>query len=483
MMGKKDLDKLFQEKFTDFHELPDKKVWERLEASLDEKKKKDRKVIPIWWKLGGVAAVLALFFYAINPFGSNTNVIEVTDTENKRNIPVDETKTKTSDELLDKNNSEELTDTESTNDSHQEVPKTNSKKSNINPEKRKVQKQNYIPREVVATIEGDTEKASGKTQANKNGLPNNNTNNVIVKNDVSKNANQIDLEKEKRTIVNNKNINSKEAIAETDVTPKKKEVSKKSILEEIKEEEAIAENRTNKWSLGASVAPVYFNTLDEGSPIHQNFVGNSKSGNVNMSYGLSVAYKVGKKLSIRSGIHKVDYGYNTNDVIYTSAYDPESNSIINSIDYDSNGENIMVESKNKSSFANTASDFSAKTPSNEGEMIQQFGYVEVPVELNYAVTDGKFGVNIIGGVSSLFLVDNSISLESGNLKTDIGEANNINSLNFSTNVGLGLNYKVTPKIQLNVEPVFKYQLNTFSNSSGNFQPFSLGVYSGLSFKF
>ena len=129
------------------------------------------------------------------------------------------------------------------------------------------------------------------------------------------------------------------------------------------------------------------------------------------------------------------------------------------------------------------SDFSAKTPSNEGEMIQQFGYVEVPVELNYAVTDGKLGVNIIGGVSSLFLVDNSISLESGNLKTDIGEANNINSLNFSTNVGLGLNYKVTPKIQLNVEPVFKYQLNTFSNSSGNFQPFSLGVYSGLSFKF
>ena len=208
-MGKKDLDKLFQEKFTDFHELPDEKVWERLEASLDEKKKKDRKVIPIWWKLGGVAAVLALFFYAINPFGSNTNVIEVTDTENTRSIPVDETKTKTSDELLDKNNSEELTDTESTNDSHQEVPKTNSQKSNINSEKRKVQKQNYIPREVVAKIEGDTEKASEKTQENKKGLPNSITNNVIVKNDVSKNANQIDLEKEKRTVVDNKNINSK----------------------------------------------------------------------------------------------------------------------------------------------------------------------------------------------------------------------------------------------------------------------------------
>jgi hypothetical protein len=116
-------------------------------------------------------------------------------------------------------------------------------------------------------------------------------------------------------------------------------------------------------------------------------------------------------------------------------------------------------------------------------MVQQLGYIEVPLELNYAVVDKRFGVDLIGGVSSLFLVDNAVLLESNDLVTEVGEANNINSMNFSANVGMGLNYKFSPKIQINIEPVFKYQLNTFSNVSGSFRPYSIGVYSGFSFRF
>ncbi len=116
-------------------------------------------------------------------------------------------------------------------------------------------------------------------------------------------------------------------------------------------------------------------------------------------------------------------------------------------------------------------------------MAQQFGYLEIPLELNYTLVDSKFGINLIGGLSSLFLVDNSVTLTSGELITEMGEANNLNNVNFSTNIGFGVNYKFSPKIQLNIEPVFKYQLNTFSDTAGDFQPFTIGVYSGLSFKF
>ena len=51
----------------------------------------------------------------------------------------------------------------------------------------------------------------------------------------------------------------------------------------------------------------------------------------------------------------------------------------------------------------------------------------VPFELDYAIMDKKFGINVIGGISSLFLVDNSIQLESPsqNLLTEMGEANKI----------------------------------------------------------
>lgn len=111
-------------------------------------------------------------------------------------------------------------------------------------------------------------------------------------------------------------------------------------------------------------------------------------------------------------------------------------------------------------------------------MSQHLGYLEVPLELDYALIDRKFGLNLVGGFSSLFLLDNSVTLNSGDLTTEVGEANNINNVNFSTNVGFGVNYKFTPTIQLNVEPVFKYQLNTFSEVSGDFRPFTIGVYSG-----
>jgi hypothetical protein len=119
----------------------------------------------------------------------------------------------------------------------------------------------------------------------------------------------------------------------------------------------------------------------------------------------------------------------------------------------------------------------------DGRMVQQFGYVEVPLELNLSLVDRKLGLNLIGGLSSLFLIDNSVRLESNGNAMEMGEANNLNAMNFSTNIGIGVEYEVTPRLQLNLEPVFKYQLNTFSASAGTFNPYSIGVYSGINFRF
>tara|TARA_R110002049_G_scaffold130157_10_gene288367 strand:+ start:2376 stop:3851 length:1476 start_codon:yes stop_codon:yes gene_type:complete len=491
-MGKKNIDKLFQEKFQDFSQLPDEKVWERLETSLDEKRK-DRKLIPIWWKLGGVAAVLAIAFFAVNPFEKTTDIPTVTDTEyvvpKINNVPKTEVEISKEDERIEKSEGT-LTDSDTNKSKKDEVVKQPSKNginsviintkqnattgiaSNINKEKslnktKSLDERNNSTKEEIA-IAHITD--VNKTDAN-------NTNATVKKE--SKFLDDDSRIPNKTTLNNTK----EEVLVSVDT------VQKKSIYDEINEikeaeEDAITANKSSKWSVGASVAPVYFNSLNSGSPIDENFISNTKTGNVNVSYGVSVAYNVGKKFSIRSGLHKVDYGYNTNDVVFKSVFNPETNSIINSIDYASNSENVVVETKKKPSLSDPGnSEFSAKSTSREGRMVQQFGYIEMPLEVNYALTDGKFGVNLIGGVSSLFLLDNSISLEADNLKTELGESNNINSLNFSTNVGVGLNYKFTPKVQLNIEPMFKYQLNTFSNTSGDFQPFTMGVYSGLSFKF
>src|SRR5690606_29598126 len=82
-MKEDNLDKLFEKKLADFQELPDEKVWRTIEASL-EKKKQSRQILPIWWKAAGIAAVLAILFFTIDPFTtSDMGEPTITDIENK----------------------------------------------------------------------------------------------------------------------------------------------------------------------------------------------------------------------------------------------------------------------------------------------------------------------------------------------------------------------------------------------------------------
>ena len=87
------------------------------------------------------------------------------------------------------------------------------------------------------------------------------------------------------------------------------------------------------------------------------------------------------------------------------------------------------------------------------------------------------------GFSTLFLNENEILADLNGQSTSIGEANNLNSTSFSANFGIGVDYNITEKLNINLEPKFKYQLNTFTNTSGDFRPFFIGVYTGISFKF
>jgi Leucine-rich repeat (LRR) protein len=119
----------------------------------------------------------------------------------------------------------------------------------------------------------------------------------------------------------------------------------------------------------------------------------------------------------------------------------------------------------------------------QGSINQRFGYIEVPFEISYKLVDKKIGVEIISGLSTLFLNNNQVSIVSSGLTTILGEANNLNKIHFSTNIGLGVKYNFWKSFEANIEPTFKYQINTFSNDSGGFKPYFVGLYSGISYNF
>ena len=66
MSEKKNIDRLFQEKFKEFEAVPQEQLWENIEADLEKDKK--RRVIPLWMRLSGVAALLMIGLMVVMPF-------------------------------------------------------------------------------------------------------------------------------------------------------------------------------------------------------------------------------------------------------------------------------------------------------------------------------------------------------------------------------------------------------------------------------
>lgn len=519
-MKKKYTDDIFRDKLKDYQENPDPAVWDRIENSLNRRKR--RGIVPIWWTLGGVAALLALGIFLYVPEGgeplpggvSDTPAV-VKDSENQdASGETSGEQTSTQEQTLTpeqtispEQSQEEGVARNGGNDSiirqegdtaiQQErnagdrvasnpvAPQSQrDRTTGIGEQQRETSQQ---PRQAVAAAENSSQRNTQESRL-ENIVSGENAEETAV--DVTE-AVTANSQGEASKLPNRNTADTGVAVAEE----KDPEEGKISILDAAAEQEALsrnedefqnAEEKSKSWTVGPAVAPVFYSNFGNGSPLDQDFVPNSKSGTLNMSFGVAVAYAVTGKLSVRSGVHRVDFGYNTNQVSFSPSLSAGPSSLIRTISYSENSRNVVVHSNVNGSGTQAVEnslDVSAQSPQRNGSMLQEFGYLEIPLEMQYALVEGKFGVNLIGGMSSLFLVNNSVSLDSSGSRTEIGEANNINPVNFSSNLGLGLYYNLNSSMQLNLQPMFKYHMNAFSQTAGDFQPYTLGVYSGLSFRF
>ncbi|NJM78598.1 MAG: hypothetical protein HC854_01310 [Flavobacterium sp.] len=333
-------------------------------------------------------------------------------------------------------------------------------------------------------------------------------NNSITENKINEkvNANSV----EKLEIVQNvitKDIKEQNTITETDKynKPITKDLVKGSIkdsanvitqveaevnaLEQLLKEKEEGRNadekekeKRSKWAVSSNASPVYFNSISQGSPIDEQFAENEKSYATSLSYGLGLEYALTNRISIRSGVNAISINYNTNEVYYANSL-ARVNATTMNVSRNENAENLVLNNRRSSSVESLSSDVENFAAENVASLNQKMGYVEVPLELSYKILDKKFGINFIGGMSTLFLNNNEIALVSNGSQMVIGEANNLNNIHFSSNVGLGFKYSFWKSFNANFQPMFKYQINTFNEDSGNFKPFIIGLYSGISFNF
>ena len=559
MSKKKHIDELFKEQLQNFEAAPSPEVWNAIQAKM-KKEKEDRKVIPLWWKLGGVAALLLLLLalnFMFQPFGAeDTPVIVTEDTD-----PLKEDTTSPILEDASVNN-DAITSEENGNDSiNNELEKSSLEKENEKKLKDQIINDAQGNQKAV-TVEDDTKKGvplkkedlikknttvetiqekdavavtseqtnTTKITQEKDGPINKKVKDIdpLIKKDVSEGIakkvttgiakatgqkDKVDTKIDdpaQKTIKDDdllikKDISeinkTKDAVAEVD--NKKDEVvaedvktdietNKKSIFDAIEEDKETAvakkEDRDFKtWEVTPNFGPVFYNSLSGGSAIDPDFADNSQSGDVNFSYGVQISYAINDRLSLRSGISNVDLGYTTGDVELATG--PVAIAL-STVDY--GGRSVVLSAFDRGTLANLPppsgendpfAGLIPKSTSGNAELTQNLSYYEVPMELKYALLNKRFGVNMIGGFSTLFLGTNEISVRDGDFRDVLGEANNLNSVSFTTNFGLGFDYKISKRLKFNVEPMFKYQLNPYSDSSVDFKPYYFGVYSGLSFKF
>ena len=473
MKQKKNIDQLFNERFENHQSIPPSHVWDKIQARL-EKDKKDR-VIAIWWRAAGVAASLALIFSLAG--------------------------------LLDNRQSNGIVEQQSEvkNNSAPSPKIDKAVKINLRQDKPRVAASNKAAQNQTITPKIDVnDNKTSKNEIIVLNKPKNAVAKLAVKKDAGVPAKNLGVAVVKPNnspvISENKEIINTEVVVPTgsstviaaleNISPEGAE--KQSIFDAIKEQEqleskeAVANNTTpqeNLWEIAPNIAPVYYNTLSQGSSIDASFADNSQSGDVNISYGIGVRYALSDRLKIRSGISNVALSYSTSGI---ELGDGPVSLALKTIDYASEGVVVIAQDLGTFSSQNqdgTFGDITPKSTNGEAFINQNISYYEVPLELSYTLFDSAFGLDVIGGVSTLLLGNNEVSVTAGNYNEVLGSANNLSSLSFATNIGLGLHYKMSSKFRLNIEPMFKYQLNPYTDSSVSFKPYYLGVYTGLSFKF
>ncbi|MDD4108802.1 MAG: hypothetical protein PHH93_08795 [Prolixibacteraceae bacterium] len=289
----------------------------------------------------------------------------------------------------------------------------------------------------------------------------------------------------------------------------KKESDYEHFERDLITENVILANRTVSdyepaWKMGLNISPGYSSySASHESNYASSMTYADNNGHGNISGGLSIQYKTGKKLSIETGVYYARngqksesfpqlygvYGDSYSDIPATERlyFNPEvkvsddrlsMNSIAGIIDFENvpQGAEITANLEKSDSYSSVLL--------TSGEFSQVFDFVEVPLYLRYLVVDSKIDVEVLGGINTGFIVGNNAYIKNEYGEQNIGKTRDISSVNFSGTVGLGVTYAISKNISLAMEPRLNYYLNSINNNPDvEFRPYRVGIYTGLYYAF
>lgn len=255
--------------------------------------------------------------------------------------------------------------------------------------------------------------------------------------------------------------------------------------------------KNDRWSVAAMASPTYYPRTQVNDDDISKQINSSEQAQVSYSGGVAFAYRISRKLSIQSGLYYSSIGQEVGDIYSFGGF--------RRYDYTKGDHNFEVLTSAGKIFTENADIFlrdgigdrvltrytndvfdpaKASLQYMNSSIYQSFSYVEMPVVLRYKLLDKAIDINLIGGVSYNFLVTNSVYTKFDGTRLDIGKTDGLNPFMLSSSFGMGMEYTLSDKLSLNLEPTFRYYMNPFSSGPGiNTHPYSFGVFSGLSYRF
>ncbi|PUB35784.1 hypothetical protein C8J95_101465 [Elizabethkingia sp. YR214] len=449
----KNIDKIFKDQLSQ-PQNPPAEAWDFIQSALDGEKRR-RPAVYIWLPVSGIAA---MFLIGIFIFKSNEDYSEkkqetkfVKQTQSRKPSTVETVKENTN-EIIQENKGTDY---------------ISGIKDNVIVWTKNV----FIPKDKASDI-SETNKvliSQYKNETNTDREGNDNT--IIVQQD--RNGNKTENKYEQ--IFPDKNN-------ESDLLTGRNKI--------LQQSNKVAQSDGDKFYVSAFFAPTQVNSFGGKSLLSNDFNNLDIQNSVNMSYGARVSYAINDKIKIRTGAGMLDIEQRTKNVpITVSVSGGRGGAMLYQLAPIPPAHNISYSGDLRvgriEPVANLQADGAFAKNSLQGDIAQKIRYVEIPLEaeINFAQLN-KLGFNATLGASSYVLTHNSISAVTpgSSVKQDLGTATNLNDLSFSANAGIKIDYEVSKKMKLNVEPTFKYMIKPM-NKVNDTKPYIIGVSTGVTFSF
>lgn len=468
MENKKEIGNAFKDKLNLLDKSPKEAVWEIIKHDLQKKKKRRAILIPFWVTCASIftfAIFLTSYLYQ-DTVNETLNIHSIKLDSDKRISPIQKTDSENTLNKIALDNKDTLSIKNGTflniNSKDSKATKTifvNNKIINSTHKRKKFFK------EISANTSSKKLSLSRNIKKSKAKKKNIFNNPQILKDSIE--STQFPKKDKSKPIIDKTTSTSEKYMlltgiefVKTDSLNQNKKKKRLLTKEPIKAKDMDSLDIIEKKDVNIFVygSPTYSGMFSKESHIDKT-LDNNITSEITFSYGVYLTHKIDQKWSFRFGIAKNNMKLITkNAVINTTNY--------YNINYTKGISNLDI--YNKSEVSKLIN------------IIQDISYIEIPLEAKYNITNAKFGIEIFGGLSYMHLNQNNVSFETTSNMFLIGKTKELSDNTYSLNMGLNLNYKISNKLNFNIEPVFKYHLIDYKNNEKT-NPYTIGIQTGLEF--